>query len=85
MKLIVAYRIVAVFASSLKDKATNECNKGRLTKEFIKWRAPGRRKQGRPKLTWAEGIRGLMGEKGLVEEDLNQWRTEGVFRGFKHH
>jgi hypothetical protein len=23
------------------------------------------------KLTWAEGIRGLMGEKGLVEEDWN--------------
>jgi len=27
--------------------------------------------QGRPKLTWAERIRGLMGEKGLTEEDLN--------------
>jgi hypothetical protein len=23
------------------------------------------------KLTWAEGIRGLVGEKGLVEEDWN--------------
>jgi len=41
----------------------------RLTKEFMKWRPPGRRKRGRPKLTWAEGIRGLMGEKGLREED----------------
>jgi hypothetical protein len=29
----------------------------------------GKRKPGRPKLTWAEGIRGLMGEKGLMEED----------------
>jgi hypothetical protein len=29
------------------------------------------RKRGRPKLTWVEGIRGLMGEKGLVEEDWN--------------
>jgi len=27
----------------------------------LKWRPPGRRKRGRPKLTWAEGIRGLMG------------------------
>jgi len=27
--------------------------------------------QGRPNLTWAEGIRGLMGEKGLMEEDWN--------------
>jgi hypothetical protein len=38
--------------------------KGRLPKEVMKWRPPGRRKQGRPKLTWAEGIRRLMGEKG---------------------
>ena len=30
---------------------------GRLPKEVIKWRLPGRRKRGRPKLTWAEGIR----------------------------
>jgi len=31
----------------------------------MKWRPPGRRKRGRPKLTRAEGIKGLMGEKGL--------------------
>jgi hypothetical protein len=45
----------------------------------MKWRPPGRRKQGRPKLTWAEGIRGRMGEKGLLEEDWNDrhnWRKE---------
>jgi hypothetical protein len=33
----------------------------------------------RPKLTWMEGIRGLMGEKGLVEEDWNdrdEWREK---------
>ena len=32
-----------------------------------------------PKLTWAEGIRGLMGEKGLMEEDWNDrgnWRKK---------
>jgi hypothetical protein len=34
-----------------------------------KWRPSGRRKRGRPKLTWKEGIRGMMGEKGLQEED----------------
>jgi hypothetical protein len=44
---------------------------GRLTKEVIKWRPPGRRKLGRPKLNWAEGIRGLMDEKRLAEEDWN--------------
>jgi len=37
----------------------------------MKWSPPGRRKRGRPKQTWAEGIRGLMGEKGLMEEDWN--------------
>jgi len=34
---------------------------------------------GSPKLTWAEGIRGLMAEKGLVEEDWNnrdEWRKK---------
>ena len=45
----------------------------------MKWRPPGRRKLGRPKLTWVEGIRGLMGEKGLMEEDWNDrnnWRKK---------
>jgi hypothetical protein len=41
----------------------------RLPKEVMKWRPPGRRKRGRPKLTRAEGIRGLIGKKGLMEED----------------
>jgi hypothetical protein len=36
----------------------------RLPKEVMKWRPPGRRKR-----TWAERIRGLTGEKRLVEED----------------
>jgi hypothetical protein len=30
---------------------------GRLPKEVTKWRPPGRRQRGRPKLSWAEGIR----------------------------
>jgi hypothetical protein len=42
-----------------------------LPKQVMKWNPPGRRKRGRPKLTWMEGIRGLMGEKGQVEEDWN--------------
>jgi hypothetical protein len=53
---------------------------GKLPKEVLKWRPPGRRKQGRLILNWAEGVRGLMGEKkGLVEEDWNDrhnWRKE---------
>ena len=52
---------------------------GRLPKDVMKWCPTGRRKRGRPKLTWAEGIRGLMGEKGLMEEDWNDssnWRKK---------
>jgi len=37
----------------------------------MKWSQSGRRKRGRPKANWAEGIRGLMGEKGLMEKDWN--------------
>ena len=42
----------------------------------MKWSPPGRRKRGRPKLTWAEEIRGLMEEKGLMEEDWNDRQME---------
>ena len=54
---------------------------GGLPKRVMKWRPPGRRKRGRPKLTWAEGIRGLTGEKGLMEEDsyiIVKWAQENV-------
>ena len=40
---------------------------------------PGRRKRGRPKLTWVEEIRGLMEESGLMEEDWNdrdKWKKK---------
>jgi hypothetical protein len=47
---------------------------GRLPKQVMNWNPPGRRKLDRPKLTWMEGIRGLMGEKGLVEEDMRNRR-----------
>jgi hypothetical protein len=52
---------------------------GRLPKEVMKWSPTGRRKRGRPKLTWEEGIRGLMEEKGLMEEawnDIGNWRKK---------
>jgi hypothetical protein len=52
---------------------------GRLPKQAMKWNPPGRRKRDRPKLTWAEGIRGLMGGKEPMEEDWNdrdEWRKK---------
>jgi hypothetical protein len=52
---------------------------GRLPKQVMNWSPPGRRKRGRPKLTWVEGTRGLMAEKGLMEEDWNdrdEWRKD---------
>jgi hypothetical protein len=39
-------------------------------------RPSGRRKRGRPKLNWAEGIRGMMGEKEL-QEGIGQIGTIG--------
>jgi hypothetical protein len=48
----------------------------RLTEEVMKWRPPGRRKRGRPKLSWAEEIRGLMGEKGLTLRLLTSYIYE---------
>ena len=47
--------------------------------KVMKWSPTGRRKRGRPKLTWAEEIRGLMEEKGLMEEDWNdrdKWKKK---------
>jgi len=52
---------------------------GRLPKKVMKWSPPGIRKRGRPKGAWAEGIRGLMGEKGLMEGDWNdrdKWKKK---------
>jgi hypothetical protein len=43
---------------------------GRLPKRVMEWNPPGRRKRGRPKATWAEGIRGLMGGKGTTGRRL---------------
>ena len=43
----------------------NEWKRGDCQK-VVKWSPPGRRKRGRPKLNWAEEIRGLMKEKGLM-------------------
>ena len=51
----------------------------RLPKKVMKWSPPGRRKWGRPKATWAEGITGLLGEKGLIRENWNdrdKWRKK---------
>ena len=48
---------------------------GRLPKKVMEWSPPGRRKRGKPKLTWAEEIRGLMEEKGLMEEGWNDRDT----------
>jgi len=35
----------------------------------MNWSPTGIRKRARPKAAWAEGIRGLRGEKGLIQED----------------
>jgi hypothetical protein len=68
-------RKLTVTRSLLDDVGTKQLQRyedvhrmeeGRLPKEVMKWRPLGRRKRGRPKISWAEGIKGLMGEKGLT-------------------
>ena len=56
----------------------SENGRGQTTKKVMKW-SPPERKRGRPKATWAEGIRGLVGEKRLIEEDWNdrdKWKKK---------
>jgi hypothetical protein len=51
--------------------------RGKTAKRSYEMPSNGEKKRDRPKLTWMEGIRGLMGEKGLMEEDWNDrsnWR-----------
>jgi len=48
-----------------------EWKRGKLPKEVMEWSPLGKRKRGRPKFTWAEGIRLLMVEMGILEEDWN--------------
>jgi hypothetical protein len=58
---------------------SKEWKRGDIQEEVMKWRPPERRKRGRPKLIWEEGIRGVMEEKGLMEEDWNDrsnWRKK---------
>jgi hypothetical protein len=53
-----------------------ENGRGEITKKkVVKWNPPGRRKRGRPKATWAEGIRGLMGGKGTTGRRL-EWQRQ---------
>ena len=59
-----------------------------VLKKVMEWSPPGRRKRGRPKLTWAEEIRRLMEEKGLMEEDWNdrdKWKKiiQGLSKRFE--
>jgi len=56
---------------------------GRLPKEVMEWRPSGRRKRGRPKATWAEGITGLLGRKGINGEDWNnrdKWKKKIIVK-----
>jgi hypothetical protein len=51
----------------------------RLPNGVLEWRPSSRRKRSRPKLTWVEGIRGMMVEKVQQKEDgtdRNNWRRK---------
>ena len=75
LQLIIIMNVVRSLLDNIKTKQlqwyghVQRMEEGRLPKEVMKCGPPGRRIRGRPKFTWAEGIRGLKGEKGLMEED----------------
>jgi len=57
----------------------SENGRGETAKKVMKWSPPGRRKRGKPELTWAEWIRELLGGKGLMDEDWNdrdKWKKK---------
>ena len=45
--------------------------RGETAKKSYEMEPTRKKERGRPKLAWAEEIRGLMEEKGLMEEDWN--------------
>ena len=53
-------------------------NDERLPKQIFIWKPPGRRKRGRPRRSWNEGIRRAMRERNLEEDmafDRDIWRA----------
>jgi hypothetical protein len=55
---------------------------------MINWKLVGRKKRGRPRRTWKDGIYTAMNEKDLrvanrTTEDDGIWKSEGVVRRFK--
>lgn len=49
----------------------------RWPKKLLKWKPPGRKKRGRPRLSWNDTIRKAMEHRDLEEEDAqdrNRWR-----------
>ena len=78
-KIVVLFYVLFVLYRSMYclcvnvycHRVTTQLQLTNISYQVMKWRPPGRRKRGRPKLTWEEAIRGLMGEKGLMEEEWN--------------
>jgi len=53
--------------------------KGRLPKQILNWTPAGRRKRGRPRRSWREGIDNEIKERGIDRDrwnDRDRWRLE---------
>ncbi|PSN38843.1 hypothetical protein C0J52_20913 [Blattella germanica] len=46
----------------------------RLPKKIFEWQPMGRRKRGRPNITWTERILKTMRERGIQEGNWEEWR-----------
>ena len=50
----------------------------RLPRRVMEWTPPGKRKRGRPPITWIEEIQTILRERGIEEAlwmDIPQWKT----------
>ena len=53
----------------------------RFPRKVLKWVPPVRRRRGRPRITWIDGVLSCMREKGLEEgdwSDRERWRRMTV-------
>ena len=53
----------------------------RLPKIVINWKPEGRKKRGRPRRTWKEGIYTAMSERGLRMSEWNNRRQWNILGG----
>ena len=61
---------------------THEKNDTAKIMEVMEWTPPGRRKKGRPSITWREEIQTILRERVIEEEDVYKRQVIGGWGNF---